>query len=370
MLQKITMKIINRYLLKELAGPFIGSFFVSTVILAAGNIVQSADMIINRGVDPMHVLLIFLYLMPYVMIFTLPISVLAAVLLGFGRLSGDNEFTALRTSGVSISSIVVPALVCGVLISLASVPLNDRVLPNAKFRARKLIHEAGMQSPTALLEPGVFIKGFQDYIVFIHGLEDDVMEDVRIYQPRDEGATRTIVARKGRIIPLPEERSIRLHLIDGMADEIAPQRPDEFYKLSFNDYYMTLSLGPATDISQIQKKASEKTIAELLEDIDKMSQRGVDTTPLRIELHQKIALAFSNFIFVLVGIPLAITTHRREKFIGFAMAMLLFLIYWGFIMAGIAFTIKGFLPPWLGVWAANMVLFVPGVYFFRRLTAR
>lgn len=364
------MKIVNKYLLKELAGPFFGSLLVSTAILAAGNFVQTADMVINRGVDLLQMVKIFLCFLPYVLIFTIPISVLSAVLLGFGRLSGDNEFTTLRTSGMSLIKVVVPALICGFIISLASVPLNDEILPQSEFTARKLVREAGMQSPTALIEPGVFIRGFQNYIVFTHGVQGDVLQDIRIYQPRRDQATRTIVAKKGRIIPLPEEDKIRLHLIDGTADEIAPQSPEEFYKLSFKDYYMTLSLADTVDISSIQKKAREKSIEELSAEIRELKEDNISVIPLRIELHKKIALAFSNFVFVLIGIPLAVTTHRREKFFGFAMAMLLFLIYWGIMLGGIAFSIRGLIPPWAGVWLANILLFAIGVFLLRKIINR
>ena len=119
------MRIIYRYLLKELGGPFLASLFVSTIILAAGNIIQTADMVMNKGVELFQVVKIFLFFLPYVLTFTIPISVLSAVLLGFGRLSGDNEVTALRTSGVSIYKVILPVVVCGFIISLMNVPLNE-----------------------------------------------------------------------------------------------------------------------------------------------------------------------------------------------------------------------------------------------------
>ncbi len=341
----INMNIISRYMLKELGGPFFGALFVSTVILAAGNIVQTVDMIMNKGVEFFQVIKIFLLFLPYVLIFTIPISVLSAVLLGFGRLSSDNEVTTLRTSGVSIYKVVFPVVICGFIISLLCVPLNDRVLPQAEFTARKLLKKIGMKHPAALLEAGTFIKGFKNYIIFVHGVRGNILEDIRIYQPREDKPTRVISAKTGQIIPLPEENSIKLRLMDGTADEVAPEKPDEFYKLSFQDYYMKLDLKKAVDISNIQKKAREKTVKELMDDISSLEKDDIDVIPLRIELHKKFALAFSSLVFVLAGIPLAITTHRREKFAGFALAIGLFLVYWGIMLSGIAFAIRGVIPP-------------------------
>ncbi len=363
------MRIITGYTLKEMGGPFMGSLFVMTIILAAGNIVQMADMIMNRGVDVFQVMRVFMYFMPYVLIFTIPISVLAAVLLGFGRLSSDNELTALRTSGIGLHKIILPVIVCGFIVSLVNVPLNDRILPESEFAARKLIQEIGMQNPTALIEPGVFVKGFQDYIVFVHNKKGDILEDVRIYQPRTGKPTRTIVARTGRIYPLADGTGVRLELMDGSADEISPENPDEFYKISFKNYQMTLNLDRIVDVDSIQKKAREKTMSELTREIEELGD-SPRTIPLRVEFHKKLALSFSNFVFVLLGIPLAITTHRREKFIGLAMAGVLFLVYWGVMLGGIAFAVKGILPPWLGVWLANISLTLLSVVMFRGVLQR
>jgi lipopolysaccharide export system permease protein len=364
------MKIINRYLLKELGGPFIASLVVSTIILAAGNIVQMADMIINKGVETMQVVQIFFLFLPYVLIFTIPISVLSAVLLGFGRLSGDNEVIALRTTGMSLYKMAFPVVICGFIISLLSVPLNDKILPQSEFAARKLIKKLGMKHPAALLEPGVFVKGFKDYILFIHGIKGNMLENIRIYQPRKDKPTRTIVAKSGEIISMPKKNSIKLKLKDGTADEIVPEKPDEFYKLSFQEYYMTLSLDKAVDVQNIQKKAREKSIKELLADIESLKKDDINVIPLQIELHKKIALAFSNLIFVLVGIPLAITTHRREKFVGFGMAMGIFLLYWAIMLGGIAFAIRAIVPPWMGVWSANILLLGLALFLFLKVAKK
>ena len=362
------MRIATKYMLKEIGGPFLGALFVSTIILAAGNIIQTADMIMNKGVEIFQVVKIFFLFLPYVLIFTIPISVLSAVLLGFGRMSGDNEITTLRTSGISVFRVILPVIICGFIISLMSVPLNDRILPQSEFEARKLLKSVGVKHPTAMIEPGIFVKGFQDYIVFIHDVnEDGMLEDIRIYEPRTNKPTRTIVAEQGEIVPLEEGNGIKLRLIDGSADEISADKPDEFYKISFQEYFMTLNLEDTVDVNKMQKKPREKSIKELLWDIDDFNRKELNPIPFQIELHKKLAIAFSNLVFVIAAVPLAITTHRREKFIGFGLAIILFLVYWGIMLGGIAFAIRGFVPPWVGVWSADMLLFAFGVAMFYKI---
>ena len=174
------MRIIRNYLIKEFVGPFFLSLLVSTMILTAGHIMQVADMIVNKGVSVLYVTKLFLLLMPWLLTFTIPMSVLSATLLAFGRLANDNEIIALKSSGVSLYGIALPLLIVGLLVSLFCIPLNDRILPESGFAARKLIKKIGIQNPLALLEPGVFIKAFEDYIIFVCGIDQNRLKNIRI----------------------------------------------------------------------------------------------------------------------------------------------------------------------------------------------
>lgn len=364
------MRIIRNYLLKEMAGPFLLSLLVSTMILATGHIVQVTDLIINKGVSVFYVVSLFLLFMPWLLTFTIPISMLSATLLAFGRLAGDNEIIALKANGLSLPKISGPVLIVGLLVSLLCVPLNDRLLPESGYRARKLIKEIGIRNPLALLEPGVFIKGFRNYIIFIYNIDRNLLRNIRIYQPQAGKPTRTIVAEEGEIITDPDKNFIKLKLKHGSADESLPQDPENFYKLVFDTYYMKLDLRDAIDHEVIQKKPREMTIRELKGEIRKLEKDNISATPLRIEIHNKIALAFSNVIFVLLGIPIALNTHRREKSINFALTMGLFLIYWGIMLGGVACVIRNIVPPWAGIWAANSVLFLVGAGLFVKLARK
>jgi lipopolysaccharide export system permease protein len=353
-----------------MVGPFFLSLLVSTMILATSHVVQVADLIVNKGVNIFYVMSLFFLLTPWLLTFTIPISILSATLLAFGRLASDNEIIALKANGMSLLRISAPVLTLGLIVSLLCVPLNDRLLPESGYRARKLIKEIGIRNPLALLEPGVFIKGFKNYIIFIYNIDKNRLRNIRIYQPREGRPTQTIVAEEGEVITNPEEKSIKLKLTNGSADESLPQDPGNFYKLVFDTYYMKLDLKDAAAYEKIQKKPREMTIAELRSEIKKLEKDKIGATPLYIEIHNKLALAFSNVIFILIGIPIAVGTHRREKSINFGLTMLIFLIYWGIMLGGVACVIRNMIPPWAGIWMANAVLFAVGGTIFIKLTKK
>lgn len=355
------MRILRNYILKEITSPLITSLAVFTFVLLIGNMFKLADLLVNKGVEIQDVLKLFIYLIPYILSYTTPMAMLTATMLCFGRLASDNEVTAMRASGISLYRIGLPVIIAAFIISLGSVYLNDRILPLSHFASYKLIKEVGMKRPTAYLEPGTFIKSFKGYIVFIHSIKDDELKDIRIYQLQDKGPARTIIAQSGRIKTYPDQNIVELKLNNGTLDEPNPENPRLFYKLNFKTYYMRLDLAEGFAKHEIEKKPKDMTIKELREEITRLKTDDIDTTPLLIEIHRKLAMAFSGFVFVLVGLPVAINIRRREKSIGFGMSLVILITYYLLFIGGQALSLRHIVAPIVGLWMANGLYFVLGV---------
>jgi len=362
------MRILRDYVLKEMMGPLLASLAVFSFILLIGNMFKLADLLVNKGVDIKDVVKLFLYLIPYILSYTIPMAILTATMISFGRLASDNEVTAMRASGISLYKIGMPVVVVVFIISLASIYLNDRVLPASHFASYKLIKEVGIKNPTAYLEPGVFIKSFKGYIVRIGSIEDEELQDILIYQLQEKGPTRTIIAERGNFKTFPGKNLIQLHLINGTADEPNPNDPNMFYKLNFKTYDMTLDIETALGKGKLQKKPKQMTIRELKDDIAGLKATGADSQHIKneirervTEIHKKLAMAFSSFAFVLVGLPLAINTRRREKSVGFGLSLVVSTIYYLIFIGGQALTLRNVIPPIIGVWVANLIYFIIGV---------
>ncbi|MDD5238608.1 MAG: LptF/LptG family permease, partial [Candidatus Omnitrophica bacterium] len=149
------MRILRNYFLREFIMPLFLSLGILTFVMILGNLIKIADLVINKGVDIFSVSKIFLFMMPALIKYTLPISALAAVLLSLGRLSSDNEIVAIKASGINIFTLILPLLIVGIILSLILVIFNDRVIPYAHFASRKTLIEVGIKNPTAALEEGV-----------------------------------------------------------------------------------------------------------------------------------------------------------------------------------------------------------------------
>jgi len=362
------MRIIRNYVLEEIFSNFLATLCVLTFILLVGNIFSKMiDLVINRGVDILRILQLFLFSTPFLFVFTIPMAALVAILLTFGRLSSDHELVALRASGVSLRKVIRPILLAALVLSLFTLYLNDQLASRSHFRVRQISSDIGLRTPAAILEEGVFIKSFRNIILFIHRIEDNKLHQIRIYQPQEDGPTRTIIAEEGELIPQPDLNMIKLKLINGTSDEPDPNNPGRFYKLNFGTYFLPLDLSRFKFRGPLQKKRKELTIRELWAHFQKLKNEGFVDNYTLTEIHKKIAMSLSIFVLVLLSIPLAIRTGRGEKSIGFAIALILGTMYWVLLIGMASLAKTGTLPPWVSMHLPNLLFGTVGFLLLRRM---
>lgn len=348
------MRILRNYILAECITPFFISISVLTCVFLLGYLPQLADKVINRGLSLASVGQVFLYYIPLLLTYTLPISCLTTIVLTFGRLSADNEILAMRANGIYLRKIISPLIMIGLMFSLVMFILNDRVIPRAYNEQKALLKESGFQNPTALLEAGAFINAFDGYIIFIYKVEGNKMHNIRIYQPQPEGKpTRTIIAQEGEFATSPDKNLIKLKLLNGTSDEIDFNNPDNFYKLNFETSFITLDISKT--IKKTDKKPKAMTLDELRAKMDELRPMFVDISPLQTEYYRKITWSFTPLLFILLGFPLAVITHRREKTANLLYALLFAAPYFLLSLGAQALAGQGLTPVALTMWGPNLI---------------
>ncbi|MBI4846390.1 MAG: LptF/LptG family permease [Candidatus Omnitrophica bacterium] len=355
------MRILKNYVLIEWFCLFILSLIATTFIFGVGNIFKLVELVIAKGVSFLSVFKIFVYLLPSLLIYTIPISILATTLLCFGRLSYENEIMAIRASGIRLFSFLVSIFMIGLFFGLLCLYFNDSLIPKAHYQLRTTIQEIGLKNPMAYLEEKTFIKAFQNYIMFIYKIRNDHLEDVRIYQPQIDKPTRTITAQNGEFILIPEKNMIRLVLQNGSADEPSFDDPSVFYKINFKRYNLTLRLKDPQELENLDKKVADMTIKELNQEIKKMQELNIDAQPLLVGLYRKFSLPFANIIFVLIAVPLAISIRRRERSFSVILCAAIGLLYYIVMVLGESLALRNKIGPELGAWLPNLAFFIIGV---------
>ncbi len=365
----MTMRILRNHLLLEFFRPFFLSLgaFIFLFLLGRG-LVQMADFIFNKSVDPMLIFKLLLYSMPFILTFLIPMSVLVATLMMFGKLSYDNEIMAMRASGMNLLKAARPLFLVAVILSLFTFLLSDRIASSTHYRYRQLLKRIGIENPAAALEEGTFIKRFKNFVIFIYEIDKNKLKGIRIYQPQEGKSTRTITAQKGELISIPEKGIIKLRLIQGTSDEPDPKDPAKFYTLNFKTYDFPLNVSDIGESNELGKKPKDMSIRELQAEIRSLGREGIKATyPLTAEIHQKIALALSSAAFLLIGIPLGITTRRSNKSVSFGISLALMTLYWTLLIIGHIFAKKGMVPAFFGLQMANFVVGGAGIFLLRRM---
>lgn len=334
--------------------PFSIALSVLTSVFLLGYLPQLADKVINKGMSLMAVSKMFIYYIPILLGYTLPIACLVTVILTFGRMSAENEILAMRASGIYIRRLLAPLVMVGSILTLVVFYLNDRVIPNSYFAQTQALQETGAQNPVAMLEAGSFINAFDKYIIFIYRIDNDRLYGVRIYQPQPNKPTRTIIAQEGEFVKVPGQDKIMLKLINGTSDEPDLKNPNNFYKLNFQNSFVTMDLSKKK--AKADKKPKAMTMAELRDKIDEFKRMSIDTAPLVAEYHRRMAWALTPLLFILLGFPFAVITHRRAKSANILYAILFAAPYYVLSLACQGLASQGVMDPALTMWIPDVVL--------------
>jgi LPS export ABC transporter permease LptF len=362
------MRIVHNYLLKEFFSAFLLALLIFAFVMILGNIVYLVGLVLTKGIPIFMILRLLACMLPYSLQFIIPISIMAGLLLSLGRLSHDNEIISIRASGMSTIKLITPFLILGIVFSLLSIILHDRIIPLAHLERRSIMQEIGTKNPAAVLEPGIFINSFEKYIIFVYEIDGNKFRNIRIYEPQGEDKPpRTIIAKHGEFIAIPEKNILKLKLVDGTSDEINPNEPNNFYKINFNTYFMTLDFAKDKPKVALSKKPKDMGLKELWQEIQRLRKLRIDDSPMASEFHQKIAMSFSSMVFFLLGVPMGIITRRREKSANIALAFLIVGAYFIITLCVESLCKQGNLAPSSGMWIPNTIFGLFGVYFSTKL---
>jgi len=358
--------IINKYILREISFPFFMTLLVFTFVLIIGKILQIMDLMVNKGVLFISILKMILFTMHAFLIFTIPISLLIAILIGLGRLSGDNEITVMKSSGVSLYQLFVPIAFMSVLAFVFSLTIG-LLAPLSNFAMKNLLFEIVKQKASIGIKEKVFNDDFKGLVIYADRipLEGDFMEGVMVNDTRLVKEPTTIIAPKGYLRSDLKSMKVILRLERGSIHSVESGLKT-YKKTDFGSYDVLLDMGTALSESakSTSKGSVDMTIRELLEN---MRKGGIDDAARRdmiIELNKKFSIPLSCLVFAIIGIPLGIVSRRSGKSRGFAVGLFVVTIYYTLQLAGEALGETGKLPPVIAVWAPNILMGSLGTYLF------
>jgi lipopolysaccharide export system permease protein len=361
------VKTLHTYLTRQVLGSLMMTVAVFTFVLLLGNVLKEVlSLLVNQQVSLGTVIKAIGLLVPYVLVFALPMGLLTATLLTFGRFSADNELTGVRASGISLLSLITPILVLSVLLSIACAFVNLQIAPQCRIAYKQLLFKAvyaNSERIDSLLPERTIIRQFQPYLMYFGRNRGGELKNVEIYE-LEKGATNVLSswhAPRGKLEVDRTNRTVNMVLYDAWHVRLNEGQRTPMFAA---EAPLKIEL---KDREEKEPGINELTFVELLEKRREFKSEGIRTTVVEVQMHSQVAFSFACIAFTLIGIPLGIRAHRRETSAGIAMALLLVVVYYSFLIIGQSLDSKPALLPWLIVWLPNFVFQIVGMILLRRV---
>jgi len=388
------MKILTRYIFKEMVGPTLLGFGFYTFIILMKQLFDFAGMIIRRSLPAHTVGKLLLLSLPHIVVLTVPMSLLFGILIAIGRLSSDSEIIAMRALGISTSTIYKPVFFFSFSIFLLNLYLMNVVLPRGNTELVSLKAEVFTSSVEKEIQPRVFYDDYENLIIYINDIEPRTgqwkgvfVADNRTEESNDlsnahvaeaagnalatahPSSQKIIVAQTGNLSIIKTSKQVWLNLKNARTHVTDPRKPEK-YDLNGNSAQRILLHDPFSQPdSNIKASRSirELNLTELIRLAGTLSRTDHILYRLaKIEIHKKFAIPFACLAFGIVGLPLGITNRRGGKSSGFSLSIAIILIYYVLLNNGESLAAAGKIGPALGMWLPNIVLTAFGIYLIIR----
>jgi lipopolysaccharide export system permease protein len=342
--------ILDRYVVREVFAPFAVGVGLLTFALVTGRMVKLTEMVINRGVSLKDVALLIAYVL--------------GVLLGFGRMSSDQEMTAARACGVSLYRLAAPVIVFAIVVYLIASWFAFSIRPWANSQLHDRIYTMGRATITAGIRDKAFNDDIPGIIIYVDHVSnnDETLHGVMISDSRGK-QQNTIIARRGIILPDDQRGGTTLRLFNGSVFGGEPGT-DSSHVTSFHIY--DLSIQPKGSLATLERDPEELSYSALKQDIAQARAEGKPDYEAEAELAAKYTVPFATLLFAIIGIPLGLKPARGGHSERFGVAVALFFAYYALMKIGRTLAEHGKLNAFIALSIPDVVFAALAIWLFVR----
>ena len=363
------MTLIHNYLYKEIVLLTAAIIGVLTFLLVAVSMFKVLQTLMYTDL-PMWLAAKLMFLgIPLTLTLTIPAGLLAAVMIVFGRMSSDRELLALKASGIGLAPIVAPVIVLAMGLSLLDYWLVAYVVPECQKEFNGMKHEIVTNNPMALLSPEEVVDKIPGWRIYFAKKEGTQLDDVILWRLDDSNRLISSIRAERASIDLDlEHQQLVMKLLNGREEEYPHDGDAMKVHPGGHGEQMVEAVSLNSFYEKVQKKLAWMTLPDIWDIIYSMQSAptGELASPYLTELQARISFSITTFTFIVVGIPLAIQTQRRETSFGIVVTFLIVLTYYVLGAVGRGLKAHAGLYPELIIWTPNILFQAVGFYLFYR----
>lgn len=437
MVMPVMPRLLWRYILRALIGPFLFSFFTLMFLFLLQFVMKFIDQLVGKGLSAWVIIELVALNLAWMVVLAVPMSVLVATLMAFGDLSSRNEVTAMKASGMSIYRMLAPVILASAGLAVLLVLFFNDVLPDANHRAKTLGTDIRRKKPTLSLMPGLFSQDIAGYSMLVRKTFEKTndLEGITIYDYTNPTQNVVITAERGTISFSPDFRKLIMDLHSGEIHSLDVQNMTGYRRLRFETHRIAMDVEgfdfERTAEGTLIRSDRELSAQEMLVIVDSLRQQktealervkgsvaadmehlltGAGRPPVvpgyrlapppstvqpvvyvrqmisiienelmraeslqlqidqyMVEVHKKYSIPAACIVFVLVGLPLGIMAKRGGFGIAATLSLGFFLLYWAFLIGGEKLADRGLVDAAVGMWSANVLIGLVGVYLTIRI---
>lgn len=376
------LRLLHRHILKEILVATALAMGLFTFVLLLGNAMRDiAELVAAGKLGPIVFLKLIGLLIPYVGAYALPLGMLTGTLMALGRLSSQQEITAMKAAGVSLYQVASPVFLISFFGMVAGVLVNLHFAPQSRLAYKSMLAEAVTENPVSFIEEKRFIHEFPGYVIYMGDRDGKIMRDFWIWELDEEKRVQLFLrAAEGELTFDQGSNELVLTLKDGTAEQRSGDDPEALSSepmrsLFFGELPIALPLDELFGERRERRvKTKELTFAQLMErrgaELGREATEGLSMTPERLDvqmhIQKNLAMAFSVFSLAVFGVPLAIRIGRKETYANLGIALVIAMSYYFLMIVVSWLEEKPELRPDLLIWLPNLFFQTAGFWLLAR----
>lgn len=376
------MSLLHRHIFLAVLGACAAAVGLFAFILIVGNMLKDLLPFMMGGqLSPATFLKLVGLLAQIVAAYALPMGVLTGVLLVLGRMSAQNEVTAMRAAGLSMAYIAQPVFFLGLLGALFCGFINFYSMPKSKTAYKRILAGAVQKNPLSFIVPKTFIRDFRGVVLYVGRKEESVLQDVWIWELDEQNrVVRSGRARSGKVAFDEAEGRLVLTLGDVSFEIRDKDNPEDFTKPvqpgTSEEFTIELRMEQLFGKQTVKQKPSWMTLEELFTQQRRLSLPDSSADPrtrerermaISFAINEKATTAVAVFAFAVLAVPLGVKVSRKETSANLGVALLLVMGYYFLTVCVEWLDNTPSLRPDILIWLPVAFFLALGVVMFRRL---